>query len=190
MGWVIFRQIWKAVLLYAKGLGETFFTKKKHTLWKVRERLAKCLAEGQKRPIKFPRNKMVFSCFTLGKDLSPKFGSFHICRETKTWSNCFSVNYASLHTIYRTDHVFTRKTEIVLSCYTPKHVANHDPHISAGFPLFSWRNRFRGCILRRGKEIIPDLPWKQRVFSRTRYMYKHALCSLESIIDKWDTSWR
>ena len=102
----------------------------------MRERLAKFLAEGQKCPIKFPRNKMVFSCFTLSKDLSPKFGSFHICGETKTRSNCISVNYASLHSIYRTDHVFTRKTEIVLSCYTPKHVANHDPHISAGFPLF------------------------------------------------------
>lgn len=27
MGWVIFRQIWKAVLLYAKGLEQNFFKK-------------------------------------------------------------------------------------------------------------------------------------------------------------------
>ena len=154
----------------------------------MRERLAKFLAEGQKCPIKFPRNKMVFSCFTLSKDLSPKFGSFHICGETKTRSNCISVNYASLHTIYRTDHVFTRKTEIVLSCYSQNMLLTTTHTFRQVSRSFSWRNRFRGCILRRGKEIIPDLPWKQRVFSRTRYMYKHALCSLESIIDKWVTS--
>lgn len=50
----------------------------------------------------------------------------------KTRSTSISVNYASLHNIYRTDHVFTRKKEIALSCYTPKHFANRDPQISAG----------------------------------------------------------
>lgn len=48
------------------------------------------------------------------------------------------------------------------------------------------QNRFRGRMLRGAEEIIPDLPWKPSVFLRTRYIYKHALCSLESIIDKWD----
>ena len=55
--------------------------------------------------------------------------------ETKTRSNSISVNYALLHTIYRTDHVFTRKKEIVLSCHTPKHFANRDPQISVGNPF-------------------------------------------------------
>lgn len=33
---------------------------------------------------------------------------------------------------------------------------------------------------------MPGLSWKRSVFLRTRYICKHALCSLESIIDKWD----
>ena len=86
-----------------------------------------------------------------------------------------TVNYDSLHAIYRTDHVFTRKKEAVLSGYTRKPVGNRGPQMSAGNPFVTRRNKVRRCM--------PATPEKRSCLARHgNTVFSYALATFINML--------